>query len=191
MMNCLPIALAGPAALLGALSRGPEPAGATAAPAGRDTMASATSEFRAGHAALIFDFGYLMSGAVGPVSTHRDRAHLVLYLRAGILSHARAEEKVLYPALDSILGTKGYATATMVLDHRAIARLVDDLSALASSPYPEAYRRKAYALGAVLESHFAKEEEFILPLLRQRMAENDLRALFARMEALPWSREWP
>lgn len=181
-MNGLPIALAGPAALLGALSRGPEPA--APAPAGRDTIASATSEFRAGHLALISDFGYLMSRAIDPAATHRDRAHLVLYLRAEILSHARAEEKVLYPALDSILGTKGYATATMVLDHRAIARLVDDLSALASSPYTEAYRRRAYALDAVLESHFAKEEQFILPLLRQRMAENDVRALFARMETL-------
>ena len=185
MRNRHTIAFAVLALFAVAMSPAPGAAGAARAVAVRDTIPGPTAEFRDGHAALITDFGWLMSKAVNPASTHRDRAHLVLYLRAEILPHARAEEMILYPALDSVLGTKGHATATMVLDHKAIARLVDDLSALASSPYPEAYRRKVYALDAVLESHFAKEEEFILPILRRKMGESELRALFARMEALP------
>lgn len=189
MKSRLPIALGVVAAFVGAVTGVRQAAGAAPARSGRDTIPSATTDFRAGHAALIFDFGHLMSRAADPASTHRDRAHLVLYLRAEILPHARAEEKVLYPALDSILGTKGYATATMVLDHKAIARLVDDLSALASSPNPEAYRRKLYGLGAVLEAHFAKEEQFILPILRDKMTEEQLRALFQRLEVLRVSDE--
>ncbi len=175
------MALAGVGAVLCGVAA-PQPMAARPAPVTRsDTIPAATSEFLAGHSTLIGNFAQLMQKAVSPATTHTDRAHLVLYLRAEVLPHARAEEQVLYPALDSILGTKGYATATMVLDHKAIARLVDDLSALASSPHPEAYRRKVYALDALLETHFAKEEQFILPILRQKMNETDLRALFARM----------
>lgn len=159
----------------------PRLAGATPARTHGDSIPAATSEFRTEHTTLLTGFAQLMSRAADPAATHTDRAHLVLYLRAEILPHARAEEQVLYPALDSVLGTKGYATATLVLDHKAIARLVDDLSALASSPYPEAFRRKLYALDALLETHFAKEEEFVLPLLRQKMTEEQVRMLFARM----------
>lgn len=149
--------------------------------AGRDTLSTPISPFLDEHIALLTQFGHLMQRAVDPAASHADRAGFVLFLRALVLPHARVEEEVLYPALDSVLGTHGYATATLVLDHKAIARLVDDLGALAGSPNPEAYRRKAYALDAVLESHFAKEEQFVLPLLAQRMDPEALRALFQRM----------
>lgn len=183
-----PIALAVLAVPLVLGTSQPQTAGAPAATWG-DSIPVVKSEFRSEQATLITGFGQLMQKAVDPAATHTARAHLVLYLRAVILPHARAEEEVLYPVVDSVLGTKGYATATMVLDHRAVERLVDDLSALASSPYPEAYRRKLYALDAVLETHFAKEEAFILPILRRKMTESELHILIGRMAALSPSDE--
>lgn len=168
------------AAFSAAVGPGPARALARTAP-GHDTLSTPISPFLDEHIALLTQFGYLMQSAVAPAARDADRVGLVHFLRALVLPHARVEEEVLYPALDSVLGTHGYATATLVLDHKAIARLVDDLGALAGSPNPEAYRRKAYALDAVLESHFAKEEQFVLPLLAQRMDPEALRALLQRM----------
>lgn len=176
-----------PAAVVCALALGVVGAapGASRGPArgisAADSLPPSASLFRDEHAVLLGQFARLMKQAVDPRATHTDRAGLVLFMRAMILPHARVEEQVLYPAVDSVLGTKGYATATMVLDHKAIARLVDDLSALAGSPDPEAFRRRAYALDAVLEAHFAKEEQFILPILTQHMSPDALRELFERM----------
>lgn len=161
---------------------GPGPAGALARSApGEDTLRMPIAPFLDEHIALLTQFGYLMQSAVAPAARDADRVALVHFLRTLVLPHARVEEEVLYPALDSVLGTHGYATATLVLDHKMIGRLVDDLDALAGSPNPEAYRRKAYALDAVLESHFTKEERFVLPLLAQRMDPEALRVLFHRM----------
>ena len=143
----------------------------------------AVSELRSEHERLRESFRRLLQAAFAPAATRTDRAGLVLFLRAEILPHARSEELVLYPAVDSLLGTRGYATATMILDHRAVARLVDELGALVGSPNPEAFTRRACALDGLVSSHFAKEEEFILPILRDRMSETELGALFARMSA--------
>ena len=151
-------------------------------PEGRDTIPLAAAQFRAEHDVLLGTFGRALGKAVAPQATRTDRASLVLFLRADLLPHASAEEAVLYRATDSVLGTRGYATATMVLDHQAIARLADELAALAPAPDPEAFRRRACALDALVQSHFAKEEEFLLPILRQKMSDADLQALFARLQ---------
>lgn len=153
-----------------------------AAVASVDTMPEASIEgFVTEHSSLAASFEAALQKALAPRATRSDRANLVLFLRADLLPHAAAEERVLYPAVDSLLRTRGYATATMVLDHRAVERLANELAALAPGANAEAFKRKALALGAVLENHFAKEEEFILPILRERLKDRDLRALFARM----------
>ena len=155
---------------------------ALAAVTGADTMREASIEgFASEHAMLASAFDAALQKAVASAATRNDRAGLVLFLRVELLPHAAAEERVLYPAVDSVLGTRGYATATMVLDHKAILRLTDELAALAAGANADAFNRKALALGAVLQNHFAKEEEFILPILRERLKDRDLRALFARM----------
>jgi iron-sulfur cluster repair protein YtfE (RIC family) len=148
--------------------------------AGRDTIPPALSPFGMEHEALLMKFDAVLQRAVAPAPTRAEREQFVDYLRTAVIPHAQMEERVLYPALESVLGTRGYATATMVLDHRAIARLTVELAALAD---PEAFQRKALAVAALVEHHFAKEEDFVLPNLARRMNDRDLRALLARMDA--------
>lgn len=151
----------------------------------RDTiLPPSVAGFRAEHAALLQTFASRLRDAVAPTATRSDRAGLVLFLRADLLPHARVEELVLYPALDSVLGTRGSATLTMVMDHQVIARTIDELAALTGTADPAQFNRRAYALEALIASHFAKEEEFALPALRERLSEPELHRLFDRMEAL-------
>jgi hypothetical protein len=157
---------------------------AAAAPpaAGRDTVPPALSSFEMEHDLLLAKFDLVLQRAVTPGATRAERDEFVAYLRTALIPHAQAEERVLYPALDSVLGTRGYATATLVLDHRAIARLTIELAALAPTD-AVAFQRKAFTVAALLESHFAKEEDFVLPNLARKMNDLELRALLARMDA--------
>ncbi len=163
--------LGGAAAVTGAVS-----------PTGRDTIPRALSSFGSEHATLLGGFDAALARAMTPAATRAERQELVEFLRTALIPHAQVEERVLYPALDSVLGTHGYATATMILDHRAIARLTVELAALAPGD-PQAFQRKALAVADLVESHFAKEEDFVLPNLARRMSDRDLRALLARMDA--------
>lgn len=147
-----------------------------------DTIPPALSPFGAEHETLLNGFDAALGRAVAPAATDADRAAFVRYLRSSILSHALIEERVLYPALDSVLGTHGYATATLVLDHRAIARLTIELAGIAPAD-SSAFSRKALAIAALLENHFSQEEDFVLPNLARKLKDRDLRALLARMDA--------
>jgi hypothetical protein len=169
------------AAAFAALLGGATATGA-ASPTGRDTIPPALSPFGSEHATLLGGFEAALARAMTPAATRAERQEFVEFLRTALIPHAQVEERVLYPALDSVLGTRGYATATMVLDHRAIARLTVELAALAPGD-PEAFQRKALAVAALVESHFANEEDFVLPNLARRMSDRDLRALLARMDA--------
>lgn len=146
----------------------------------RDSIPPALSPFGTEHAMLRGDFDAVLRRAVAPAAARVEREQLVAFLRTALIPHAQLEERVLYPALENVLGTRGYATATMVLDHRAIARLTVELAALAD---PEAFQRKALAVAALVENHFANEEDFVLPNLARKMSDRDLRALLARMDA--------
>jgi Hemerythrin HHE cation binding domain len=153
-----------------------------AAPLPGDTIPTPASAFSSEHELLLGGFGDVLRRAVARTARQPDRADLVRYLRSALLPHALIEERVLYPALDSVLGTRGYATATLVLDHRAIARMTIELAAVDTAD-AAAFERKALVLAAVIENHFASEEGFVLPALARRMREPDLRALLARMNA--------
>ena len=109
------------------------------------------------------------------------------FLRAGILPHAEAEEKALYPEVDSLLRAAGGATATMSMDHREIGRLVEELAAAqarAGGVDREGARRLLYSLEAILRLHFSKETEVYLPLL-QRLSGREAAALLAALAAMP------
>jgi hypothetical protein len=170
-------AAAAVAALLGGVT-----ATGAASPVGRDTTRLVLSPFRSEHAILLRGFEAALARATTPAATRGERQELVDFLRTTLIPHAQVEERVLYPALDSVLGTRGYATATLVLDHRAIARLTVELSALAPGD-PQAFERKAMALAALVDHHFSQEEAFVLPNLAQKMNDWDLSALLARMDA--------
>jgi hypothetical protein len=85
------------------------------------------------------------------------------------------------------------ATATMKADHNEIVaridRLADTLARIEQdSPDPALARdlaRQLVGLAAILQLHFRKEEEVLLPVLDASLGPDDAAALFARMGPRP------
>ena len=116
-----------------------------------------------------------------------DRAHELLVHH--VLPHAKAEDRVLYPEVERLMGAPG-ATAAMTHDHRAIGHLAVELEGiregLARRTVLEAgqvrdLRRVLYGLHALLLAHLAKEEDLYLPLLDGRLTSAMADALFEAM----------
>lgn len=122
------------------------------------------------------------------VQTRLDR--VVRFLRGHLVPHARAEEAVLYPAVEQAMGSPG-AMATMIADHvevvHRIDRLAETASALRTKPLVadqlEDLQADLYGLWAILRLHFDKEETVLLPVLDERLSPDDADALFAKMAA--------
>ena len=104
----------------------------------------------------------------------------VSFLRGGLLPHARAEEDLLYPAIEKVLRATGGATRTMEIDHRTIVERIDRLAELASETPSTEVRdeigRALIGLQAVIGLHLVKEEEVYVPLLA-RLGDDEAAAL--------------
>jgi iron-sulfur cluster repair protein YtfE (RIC family) len=109
------------------------------------------------------------------------------FLKNDLLPHAAAEDRVLYPAVQGVLGAPE-ATATMSPDHTEVGRLTEELTVLRgrigyrwiAPDDAEALRRVLYGLYAPVQVHFAKEEEVYLPLLDARLSPAEAAAQTAR-----------
>jgi iron-sulfur cluster repair protein YtfE (RIC family) len=124
---------------------------------------------------------------VDALAAHLDRAYA--FLRGHLVPHAAAEESALYPAVEEAMASPG-ATATMARDHLEVLRLIDRLGQLttegdaSSAPGWESdLRQVLYGLYAILELHFAKEEEIYVPPLEATLDRTSAAALFERLEA--------
>jgi iron-sulfur cluster repair protein YtfE (RIC family) len=112
------------------------------------------------------------------------------FLYGELLPHAEAEEGVLYPLLDKVMGAHG-ATSTMVADHREIHRHADALAGLIDavgqgppqSGELEALREHLYALWAIIRLHMEKEEKFLFSLLDSRLSDADTATLYEELAA--------
>jgi iron-sulfur cluster repair protein YtfE (RIC family) len=115
----------------------------------------------------------------------------VTFLRDHLVAHARAEEAVLYPTLERLQGAPG-ATATMVADHVEIVARIDTLVTLVgpftrrspSEREANNLRAQLYGLEAILQLHFGKEEDVLLPVLDAHLSDADIVALFEQMGAV-------
>jgi iron-sulfur cluster repair protein YtfE (RIC family) len=113
---------------------------------------------------------------------------VVSMMRKDLLPHARAEEAVLYPAVERAMGAPG-AMATMVADHREIARRIEALAGMTWAfegrhPRPdelEDLRAQLLGLWAILLLHFEKEEDVLLPVLDEHLDPDGAHALFDEM----------
>ena len=110
------------------------------------------------------------------------------FLTHHLIPHAMAEDAVLYPAVDRLMGG-AKATATMSRDHVEVVRLTNELGTLRvfHDAEPDAarandLRRVLYGLYALVRTHFAKEEEIYLPLLDERLTLAEASSLFSDME---------
>ena len=88
-------------------------------------------------------------------------ADLVTWCRGELVPHALAEEDTLYRVAAEQVEARLLVEA-MLAEHRAIVGLVDDLARAAD---PVAAAELARALRILFETHLAKENEQILPLL--------------------------
>lgn len=86
---------------------------------------------------------------------------LVGWCRAELVPHALAEEEILYPAA-AARPEAALLISAMLAEHQVVLGLVEDLSYALDGVSAMATAR---ALRAIFESHVAKENDLILPLL--------------------------
>jgi iron-sulfur cluster repair protein YtfE (RIC family) len=110
------------------------------------------------------------------------------FLRGHLVPHATAEEAVLYPAVEEAMAAPG-ATATMRADHVEIVARIDRLAETAAEiehRWPDAQlardlTHQLVGLSAILQLHFRKEEEVLLPVLDANLSADAAETLFAHM----------
>ncbi len=110
------------------------------------------------------------------------------FLAYHLIPHAQAEDRALYPIVQKVMGAP-QATATMSRDHVEVARLAEELkNRLPLRPTPlsggevTGLRQVLYGLYALVQVHFAKEEEIYLPLLDARLTPAEASRMFEAME---------
>jgi len=157
-------------------------------------MAGVTQPLRAEHQELLPHIESLreIAGEVGVTSTSRLRADVdeaLEFLEGHLVPHAHAEEAALYPVVARVMGAPA-ATATMSRDHVEVGRYVQRLIELRdrltgdelAGGLAHDLRGALYGLYALLRLHFAKEEEVYLPLLDERLTQNEAVHMFEAME---------
>ncbi len=155
-------------------------------------MARPTQPLRDEHKGLLLHIEELRKTAdmIGEASREAEQRELEAsfsFLSRHLGPHAQAEERVLYPTVEKLMGASE-ATATMKMDHAEIIRLTQELgSLLKAEPDRDASRDKSlrrilYGLYTLVGVHFAKEEEVYLPLLDAKMSEEEVRTMYRAME---------
>jgi hemerythrin-like domain-containing protein len=152
-----------------------------------------TEPLRAEHRDLLPHLRALDTAADDVDRWDRDEAVHVLgevvgFLRGHLVPHATAEEHVLYPAVEDAMAAPG-ATATMRADHTEIVARIDRLAgtvATVEERWPDAdlardVVHQLVGLSAILQLHFDKEEEILLPVLDARLGVDEAAELFGRM----------
>lgn len=106
----------------------------------------------------------LLRTVVGPRHIADDaRQHLVAWCQDELVPHAIAEEKAMYPAARATLEGR-LLVESMLAEHGVITGLVDEVATTEDVVRAAA---SAYALKVVFDSHLAKENDLVLPLLVQ------------------------
>ena len=99
--------------------------------------------------------------------------------------HARKEEEALFPAIEALLGKDGSPTDVMRLEHADIHAQGDSLRALlAQDADVAALSATADEIIALLDGHFAKEEQMLFPIVESLLDETTLAEVSAKMEAM-------
>jgi hemerythrin-like domain-containing protein len=94
-------------------------------------------------------------------------------LAAALISHARVEDQLLFPALEVHLGREG-PLACMRQEHAELEAAIEDVSNAATCG--AAVERLRDAMQAARD-HFAKEERVLFHMARQFVSEGDLERL--------------
>ncbi len=126
--------------------------------------------------------------------TRNDLDGLVALVDGELLSHARAEQRHFYPVVDALVREHGRATATMEIDHeaiashaRAVSEAVERLRAakdrMSRMTARATLRDELLRLQAIVGVHLEKEERVYLPLIAAHLAPDARQDLARRMHA--------
>ena len=127
------------------------------------------------HGLFYSEFDQLERGLPGEMDISAVKSQGVL-LQAGIESHARLEENLLFTNLEEKIGPMG-PLAVMRSEHEEIERT---LGLLAEVEDHEQARRQLLHVVQVAREHFAKEEQVLFPLAEQALGSETLHNLGAR-----------
>jgi iron-sulfur cluster repair protein YtfE (RIC family) len=126
-------------------------------------------------------------GTATPAQLQKLTREAHTFLTDHLIPHAQAEDKVLYPEVDRVLGGVP-ATATMVRDHIEVGRYTEqlaELEPLTATALTDAQagelRHVLYGVHAIVRLHFAKEEEVYVPLLERELTEAEAKALIEHL----------
>lgn len=116
-----------------------------------------------------------------------DDAHA--FLVHHLIPHAMAEDRVLYPIVERVMGAPG-ATATMSRDHVEVVRFTEELGSLkdkvalfgVTENDLTALQRVLFGLYGIVKLHFDKEEEIYVPILEKGLSPSEAAEMFEAME---------
>jgi regulator of cell morphogenesis and NO signaling len=95
-------------------------------------------------------------------------------LAAGLATHARIEDDLLFVALEAELGPNGGPLAVMREEHAEVEATLERLIAVEDTVEADAL---AEHLAAVARGHFEKEEQVLFPMAEQLLGEEALRRI--------------
>ncbi|HEY4621279.1 MAG TPA: hemerythrin domain-containing protein [Gaiellaceae bacterium] len=95
-------------------------------------------------------------------------------LAAGLATHARIEDDLLFVALEGPLGPNGGPLAVMREEHAEVEGTLERLTRVDDVQEADAL---ASHLASVAREHFAKEEQVLFPMAEQLLGEQVLRDL--------------
>ncbi len=102
-----------------------------------------------------------------------------------LAQHALKEDEALFPAVEVVLGVDSSPTAVMRAEHADIDAQAALLRSLLTNGSPAiALRASAEELISLLDSHFAREEEMLFPMIEQLLDDEALAEVGRKMEAL-------
>lgn len=145
-----------------------------------------TESFRREHAHLTARIDDMLAAAREvprlPITERAERVDGVMrFLRHSLMPHAEAEEAILYPEWNRLVGYE-HAAEPMIHDHRAIVARIERLGR-ADVNDVDLLQELLHGLHALISVHFAKEEELQLPAFDAAPAEVTA-AVMRHMEAL-------
>ncbi|MBI4503812.1 MAG: hypothetical protein HY700_21950 [Gemmatimonadetes bacterium] len=107
-------------------------------------------------------------------------ADLAGFFQEELAPYLLSEVMVFYPAIDSVVGTNGYAVTAALLDAQMIASVASDLGPQTDIRMLEHH---SHLLAALVGSYFDKECLLILPILGKYFSDKELQLLIDRLEA--------
>ena len=109
-----------------------------------------------------------------PFDSAEDARIQAAELAAGLATHARIEDDLLFVALEGPLGPDGGPLAVMRTEHAEVEATLERLAQVEDVQEAEAL---AGHLVKVAREHFEKEEQILFPMAAQLLGEETLRSL--------------